>query len=703
MKNIVLKFYPSHSGAEDQNLTLTYQAGHDHDIYTVDTTIEYPTDTIKAYKKWQREYDNLLDVIDTQNKQNYSVIESKSQNNETIRAKVLLSFEECTKTLNTWFENLKINEDSLFKKIEHELITSGTSQVKLVIQTEDKDLQKLFWNRLTILTDSRFRDRTGIVYSLLNTRSSHRENNKINDKILRILVIYGDGEDELELAEELKIFLQWNENKANSSWVQVIKAPDCYEDLITTFTEERWDIIYFTGHGTHYPIEIIQEPCQEYSEQIIKICNKQISVEQFCTLLEHNNPYLKLVILSCCDGLELAKKLLEKSVPQIIYIREKITPKTSVNFLKFFLEEFKKEPCLHISLHKAQSRLYVHNTDEPGASSIMALLQLPNTEHLEWHPPRDIIIEEIHKHIFYQLAKQHSKKNIVFAIIVGSLGLIVMGALVASDLIRRYQPQRTDDSLQYTFDIFEKDMISKQQTRIGTGYFVDKEKNIPLRDSKNFTYTVVVPETVKRIMEDKRKSLIINTLKEAGVQLAVSQKFKEYVETPVMEFKSNMDYSFPEFEVSQSFPQLFQQSLLSELVTNNNIFIFKIDAKTNEIFDKGFVCKLVSKSDNDLDSRRDRKYTYYGYVHSKSLAKFLDSGNAIEIQTLKGEKLRNDMPQTGQETSSLNNQAEERGFNPHVVRDRDIVIFSFSSDLDYEFEEVFHNVKELEDIAKKLK
>ena len=146
MKNIVLKFYPSHSGAEDQNLTLTYQAGHDHDIYTVDTTIEYPTDTIKAYKKWQREYDNLLDVIDTQNKQNYSVIESKSQNNETIRAKVLLSFEECTKTLNTWFENLKINEDSLFKKIEHELITSGTSQVKLVIQTEDKDLQKLFWN-----------------------------------------------------------------------------------------------------------------------------------------------------------------------------------------------------------------------------------------------------------------------------------------------------------------------------------------------------------------------------------------------------------------------------------------------------------------------------------------------------------------------------------------------------------------------------
>jgi hypothetical protein len=364
-----------------------------------------------------------------------------------------------------------------------------------------------------------------------------------------------------------------------------------------------------------------------------------------------------------------------------------------VKFLKFFLEEFKKEPCLHISLHKAQSRLYIYNTDEPGASSIMALLQLPNTEHLEWHPPRGIIL----------LAKQHSLKNIVSAIILGSLGLIVIGALAASDLIRRYQPQRTNDSLQYTFDIFEKDIISKQQTRIGTGYFVDKEKNIPLKDSKNFTYTVVLPVTVKKIMEDRNKSLIINTNKEAGVQLAVSQNFKEYVETPVMEFKSNMDYSFPEFEVSQSFPQLFKQSHLSELVTNNNIFIFKINTENNKIFGKGFVCKLVFKNDNDLNSGDDRKYTYYGYVHSKALVKFLQNSNTIEIQTLKAEKLRNDMPQTGQETSSLNNQEEKRGFNFKFIPDRDIVIFSFSSDLDYEFEEVFDNVKKLEDIEKELK
>jgi hypothetical protein len=237
MKNIVLKFYPSHSEPEDQNLTLTYQAGHDHDIVPVSATIEYPTNAINSYKKWQQEYDNLLDAIGDENKRNYSMKESSSEPVETIRAKVLLSFEECIKTLNNWFENLKIDENSLlFKKIEHELITSGSNQVKLVVQTEDKDLQKLFWDRLGILTDSRFRERTGIVYSLRNTRSSHKENNRIDNKILKILVIYGEGEDELELQKELEIFVAWHkEVNSNYSRVKLLKAPNSYEDLIATF------------------------------------------------------------------------------------------------------------------------------------------------------------------------------------------------------------------------------------------------------------------------------------------------------------------------------------------------------------------------------------------------------------------------------------------------------------------------------------
>jgi hypothetical protein len=712
VKNVVLKFMVINEDGQEK-LSIDYFVSHNDEPYVQKfSKIEYPKQAVELYGQWQENYEKFKQLgtpNDSIRDNSFNnTTEPYNQNQEALsvqemKSEVMQNFESCIAEFRKWFSQIQHETISLEKEINNQFSSSEKS--KLTIFTDDEKLQKLFWHRLLGIDDKkRYGKKTGLVLALSNSNSPeiNHQPNIIKDD-LKILVIYGNNaKDEHNAKQELNLWKNWADT-INQKYpkddhpIETMEAPENYDSLIDKFKEKDWEIVYFTGHGS-FALHLIDSDRQSINNcPMIGICNKEITTNTFCRTLTQNNPNLKLVILNCCEGLELGKELISNGIHQVICMREVITSETSYLFLKFFLEEFKDEPCLHIALNKTQIRLSVEDGNDLslGSCSMMALLQNSNTSHLEWHPPD----EKSSTNTVHNFISKFSVKTIIIFTTILIVFCAGVGFLLHLLLTEYFKPSRQAKALSYTFDIC---LVDDKNKNCETGYFLHKEINKNDKETnKNdtpppkFTYQAVVPPSlIEKIQQGKNVKIYTEKGEENGkIEIKDYSLLKDTPDYLTLSFPSDNDYEFPNFNPKGLFEIFLKKQKNIRLIAENIILVYKIDKASQKDFDHS-IGVLTRKVQNTQYTVNDKKFVYFGYILDPELIQFIinNSTNNFEIHTLKDEKFTNKGPITDE-------NKHEMVFEYYPIEDKNIIWFKFLSNKNYDCPEALNNSQDLKNIA----
>jgi hypothetical protein len=701
MRYIVLIF--KKESEESSELDFYYKIGDDDNhnpryYNSSKFSVEYPSDAVEAYDDWIEEYNALLGTTDRNG------IKDKKK-------KVRSLFGNSNTKLNEWFSRIKIESQTLQQIIENEL--EKTSKLRLIIETKQEELQKLFWHQLEILKNEH-KQKVGVVFTIPDLHpKTISPTNTNNQSTLKILIIFGvnpehNPREHSGKWEQWKTEVEKQYNPGPSSKKLAIKieeSPQEYHSLLSMVTQNDYHIVYFTGHGT--------SPSVEWSEDgaTIKLCEHTITVDQFYNLLSpSHNANQQLVILNCCEGLTVAKNLLEKGVLQVLCIREKIELEDSKKFLEKFLSELLEAGDTHIAHHQTQLYLSLANNADSfyGSCSITALFHQARTVPPILPPPTTsyppILPPPTTSSTLIKKIKELLRRVVVIGVSVSvclimpiiwsvgySSGFRDKGLLDDND--KQIIEGRIKDSLEYTVDVYN----SKKQRFTGT--FVDKSENDSISTShKKYTYKVILPKDI----EDNQK-LTIKTNKETvqGDDITIEydqDAFPEgYDKFLMVSFQSDEEYSFPEIETQVLKEFLSSSNTYLPLVEETRIIIYRKEPNSPSLFQPELGVLIAKEEPEDRSTNKDKKFLYYGYAKNSGLVKLLqDNLIQIEIHTFENEQFKNKNELTQlPETSNVS-----RGFNLDYSSDKQYIFFSFSTDENYQCFKMNQKITSLPDLAK---
>jgi hypothetical protein len=258
------------------------------------------------------------------------------------------------KELDNWLNS----DDPDWKDIRDTLIEKVTPNDRVIIQTDNSELRKLPLSIWDVFQKKNLEiSISKIGYQKIESQSQKRNKQKI-------LVILGDSERIDTESDETQIQRLKNQRKS----VKTLKQPTRQEFF--EILKEDWQIIFYSGHS---------ESDDNGNIGWIHI-NKQdkIEISEFKeTIKQAITKGLKLFIFNSCDGLGLAYQLAELNLPQSIVMREEIPDLVAQDFLKYFLENYKKGKSLCASVLQAKTGLEYWEKDYPGVSWLPVIWQNP--------------------------------------------------------------------------------------------------------------------------------------------------------------------------------------------------------------------------------------------------------------------------------------------------------------------------------------
>jgi len=94
---------------------------------------------------------------------------------------------------------------------------------------------------------------------------------------------------------------------------------------------------------------------------------------------------LKLLILNCGDGLELASELVDLQIPHLIVMREAVQDQVAQEFVKLFLKAFSGGKSLQLAVRDARERLVAIEKVVPAASCLPIVCQQISAPASNWN------------------------------------------------------------------------------------------------------------------------------------------------------------------------------------------------------------------------------------------------------------------------------------------------------------------------------
>lgn len=249
--------------------------------------------------------------------------------------------QEChnyAEALSNSFKDWLNSED--FRPIKDKLIQNlnQNEEIRVVIQTKDKELQQLPWhlwdffesypNAEVVISSPEYE------FKVVASRPKAK---------VRILVILGNSEG---------INVEEDKEKLN----KLPKADPFFlveptrKQLNDKLYEQQWDILFFAGHSD--------------SQGVNETGRFYLNRNEILTITELKNALrkaiakgLKLAIFNSCEGIGLARVLGDLQIPQVIFMREPVPDKVAQEFLKYFLSEFAAGKSLHLAVREAREKL----------------------------------------------------------------------------------------------------------------------------------------------------------------------------------------------------------------------------------------------------------------------------------------------------------------------------------------------------------
>ncbi|MBZ8180850.1 CHASE2 domain-containing protein [Oscillatoria salina IIICB1] len=364
-------------------------------------------------------------------------------------------------------------EAESFREIDRELRSelSREEEIRVLIRTEDRQLQKLPWH-LWDFVKSYGKAEVGL--SPPEYRRTDRFQQITGKLRIRILAILGhqEGIDTQKDRQLLK--------KLPNAEVTFLVEPS-YLEINDRLWEQDWDIIFFAGHSLTEGDEgrIYINPDEFITTDELWIGLKK-AVERG----------LQLAIFNSCDGLGLAQRIGDRQIPLTIVMRELVPDRVAQEFLKYFLTAFASGESFYLAVRSARDRLRALEREFPCASWLPVICQNPATLPPTWEELSSISEENSllslphRKHTVTK--KNDRRKNrsrwrklrvaIIASLIITSLimwgrwqGKLQTLELIAYDHLMQQRPIKEPDDRILVVRVTKEDLKLLQQPPESTG------------------------------------------------------------------------------------------------------------------------------------------------------------------------------------------------------------------------------------------
>ncbi|MGB7059259.1 MAG: CHASE2 domain-containing protein, partial [Geitlerinemataceae cyanobacterium] len=247
-----------------------------------------------------------------------------------------------------------------FSKIDRQLRTqfASTEEIRVVVETEDELTRRLPWHLWRFFEDYPHAE---LALSLAEYRQIRSPQPRTVNRV-RILVILGnrtgiDIEGDRGLLEALP-----------GADLTFLDEPTRSQLDAALWDEGGWDVLFFAGHSQ----------TERDTGRIYLNSTESLTIPELTYALKHSiDRGLQLAIFNSCDGLGLARSLLELNLPQLIVMREPVSDGVAHTFLKHFLTAFAGGKSLYLAVREARERLQGLEGEFPGASWLPVLCQNP--------------------------------------------------------------------------------------------------------------------------------------------------------------------------------------------------------------------------------------------------------------------------------------------------------------------------------------
>lgn len=385
------------------------------------------TDLLQDYFRWQSTYR----ILDIRHRLEADPGQTKNVSYVSLIEECQLAAKQFQTHLDRW---LKVDS---FRPIRERLFGSvmPTEEVRLVVQVDDPQLQRLPWHLGYIF--ERY-EQTEVI--LASPEFEEHPLVKTADPKVRILAILGDSQG-IDTQHDRKVLEQ-----LPNATVHFLVEPN-HQQLSNELWRQHWDILFFAGHSSSQ---------DNAGTGRININPKDsLTIEQLTFALKTAiSKGLRIAIFNSCDGLGLARSLADLRIPQVVVMREPVPDRVAQTFLKCFLTQFSNGESFYKSIREAREKLQSLEQDCPCATWLPVVYQnlmaLPPTwEQLRGEPQK--------KQRRFRIALLASA--ITTGAILGArfFGLLQPIELSTFDQTLRLRPSESKDSRLLVVEITEDD------------------------------------------------------------------------------------------------------------------------------------------------------------------------------------------------------------------------------------------------------
>ncbi len=307
---------------------------------------------LAQYQEWQSRYRKL-------DPQNHRLISNKAVSlvperiNDCLDAGAMLQA-----NIHQWYNSAG------FQTIRDRLAThlDPEQEVDFIVRSRSKMAIRLPWNSIWQPLLDRY-PQSEVSISLLQTPADlHTESEELVVSVLSILAS----------AQGIKIDRSKEYlNALPHTQSEFVVAPT-HTDFVNLLTQKSWSAIFLSSYISGY------------------LPNNRIYLNHHDTVsipeLKHRlhsavDRGLKLLILNCGDGIDLASELIDLEIPHLIVMREAVQDQVAQEFVKLLLKSFAGGKSLQLSVREARERLQAIEKVVPAASWLPVICQhIPDSQ-----------------------------------------------------------------------------------------------------------------------------------------------------------------------------------------------------------------------------------------------------------------------------------------------------------------------------------
>ncbi len=228
--------------------------------------------------------------------------------------------------------------------------------VEIVVRSRSKTLLKLPWNSVWQPLLDRYPQAEVSVSLIPNISANIADEEQLEVAVLSLLT----SAQGIKLDGSKKYLDALPYTKSEFS-----VAPN-HRDFIDLLTQQSWSVVFFSSYISGY------------------LPNNRIYINHHDTIGIAEFKYrirkavergLKLLIINCGEGLELANELADLQIPHLVVMREAVQDQVAQEFVKLFLKAFSSGKSLPLAVRDARERLQAIEKVVPAASCLPIVCQ----------------------------------------------------------------------------------------------------------------------------------------------------------------------------------------------------------------------------------------------------------------------------------------------------------------------------------------